>query len=415
MAMHLFIDTNIYLSFYHHSKDDLESLEELMIEIVDKHIVLHLPQQVSEEIERNRDVKLNTAVNEFKKISLNVAIPRHMLSMATAETYATAIADAKQARDHLIAQATAKARLLELDVDVWLSFLYSLAKRHEHDDAIFARGKVRAERGNPPGKNGSLGDQYNWEMLLEKLPDTDLYIVSRDGDYMSAFEGSDSAVYPNAFLKREWATRKGGKALYVFETIKGVLDHYTKILAKAEAPKEADAKEKAGAQGPKKAKDQTEAHGTAAVKATSELGDIQSSDMSKVLKIHFGSQDEFKSELSKEQNDEKEAAIKELEMSPNFATTHAVIKELQKFDGHFSTDEVNALFKTAVTNNQVGWIIEDDDVNKFYLGLVSSHTADADSDLVDAIIQKLKLSTDQESSGDGPQSDDSTWADLLKP
>ncbi|OJA99929.1 PIN domain-containing protein [Burkholderia ubonensis] len=179
MAMHLFIDTNIYLSFYHHSKDDLESLEDLIMEIVDNHIVLHLPQQVSEEIERNRDVKLNTAVNEFKKTPLNVAIPRHMQSMATAETYATAIADAKQARDRLIAEATAKARLLELDVDTWLSFLYSVATGHEHDDEIFARGKLRAERGNPPGKNGSFGDQYNWEMLLEKLPDTDLYIVSR--------------------------------------------------------------------------------------------------------------------------------------------------------------------------------------------------------------------------------------------
>ncbi|KVD02489.1 hypothetical protein [Burkholderia ubonensis] len=223
---------------------------------------------------------------------------------------------------------------------------------------------------------------------------------------MSAFEGSDSAVYPNAFLKREWATRKGGKALYVFETIKGVLDHYTKTLAKAEAPKEADVKEKAGAKEPKKAKDQLEAHGTAAVKAASDLGDIHSSDKSRAFKIHFGSQDESKPELSKEQNDEKVAAIKELEISPNFATTHAVIKKLQKYDEHFSTDEVNALFKTAVANNQVGWILEDDDVNKFYLGLVSSHIADADSDLVNAIIHKLKLSTDQESPGDGPQSDD---------
>ncbi|MBM2769760.1 PIN domain-containing protein [Burkholderia anthina] len=415
MAMHLFIDTNIYLSFYHHSKDDLGSLEDLMIEIVDDHIVLHLPQQVSDEIERNRDVKLNTAVNEFKKIPLNVAIPRHMQSMATAETYATAIADAKQARDHLIAQATAKARLLELDVDIWLSHLYSVAKSHEHDDALFARGKLRAERGNPPGKNGSLGDQYNWEMLLEKLPDTDLYIVSRDGDYMSAFEGGDSAVYPNAFLKREWATRKGGKALYVFETIKSVLDHYTKILAQAEAPKDAPAKEKAGAKEPKDAKDQLEAHGAAAVKATSDLSDIQSSYKSSVFKTHFGSQDESKPKLLKEQNDEKEAAIKALEISPNFATTHAVIKELQKFGDHFSTDEVNALFKTAIANNQVGWIIEDDDVNKFYLGLVSSHIADADSDLVDAIIHKLKLSTDEESPGEDPQPDDGTWGDLLKP
>jgi hypothetical protein len=40
--------------------------------------------------------------------------------------------------------------------------------------------------GNPPGKQGSLGDAINWEALLAEVPDgEDLYLIADDRDYLS--------------------------------------------------------------------------------------------------------------------------------------------------------------------------------------------------------------------------------------
>jgi hypothetical protein len=42
--MHLFIDTNILLSFYHFANDDLEELEKLIVLVKEKKVMLYIPQ-----------------------------------------------------------------------------------------------------------------------------------------------------------------------------------------------------------------------------------------------------------------------------------------------------------------------------------------------------------------------------------
>jgi hypothetical protein len=59
--------------------------------------------------------------------------------------------------------------------------------------------------GNPPGKNGSLGDAINWEAILETATEKqDLYFVGGDKDYCSAL-GDDRF---NDFLADEWSEAK---------------------------------------------------------------------------------------------------------------------------------------------------------------------------------------------------------------
>jgi predicted nucleic acid-binding protein len=53
----LFTDTNILLSFYHLSSDDLEELRKLIVLIDNKQIVLVLTDQVKDEFFRNRGAK----------------------------------------------------------------------------------------------------------------------------------------------------------------------------------------------------------------------------------------------------------------------------------------------------------------------------------------------------------------------
>ena len=48
--MQLFIDANIFLSFYDFTSDDLKELDKLALLIQNKKVTLQLPQQVIDEI-----------------------------------------------------------------------------------------------------------------------------------------------------------------------------------------------------------------------------------------------------------------------------------------------------------------------------------------------------------------------------
>lgn len=64
--MNLFIDTNIYLTFFHFSSDDLEELKKLIVVIKEGQINLILPDQVIDEFKRNREVKIADALKDLK-------------------------------------------------------------------------------------------------------------------------------------------------------------------------------------------------------------------------------------------------------------------------------------------------------------------------------------------------------------
>jgi hypothetical protein len=346
------------------------------------YIVLHLPEQVVDEWRRNREAKLSIAAKEFSKTAL-AEIPRHMHGLQMAQAYLDAVAKVKTARDHLIAEATAKARSLQLEVDITLDFLFAAGKEYEHDDAIFAKGKLRAERGNPPGKSGSFGDQYNWEILLANVPSVDLYVVTKDGDYISALDGKDERgmPYPNSFLKSEWFDKKNGANLYVFENLKSFLAHYAKTLAKPAAPEQAEEHKGAPAEPAREVEPEKEikAQPPMQIEAARETTDVTSFFEPTLI------------QLTPEQTVAKEAAIQALEMSRSFTATHAAIAELKEFQYGFTADDVNRLFSTAISNNQVGWIITDSDVNEFYNLVFSLYLSQVDPGLIDAMIDLLGL------------------------
>lgn len=388
--MQLFIDTNVYLNYYHHTNDDLASLDKLKKHIQDGEIVLHLPAQVRDEWERNRDNKLQAALNEFKGGKFLSAIPRHMQSLSMASVYANSIKEAQKARDVLIAQAVADARLNKLDVDLKLTEIFECATPYEHDDALFSKGKLREERGNPPGKAGSFGDQYNWELLLDKLPADDLYIVSKDGDYASSLtEEPDGTIYPNGVLKREWKERKEGKSLYIFDTIKKVLAHYTKTLAVTAAPEAEESKSEAIAIATSNV--EAEVITTPATAQSGGAGAAPTFTTSGSGASAAGSNQTSATVVLSQPDDAKAAAIKDLVNSPNFMSTHQAISQLTPYQDTFSKDEVNALSSAALTNNQIRWIIDDNDVKQFYLNLFSKYLLEVNDELLDEIIDLLGL------------------------
>ena len=60
----LFIDSNIWLSLYHFTNDDLAQFSKLK-DMINKSIRLFVPQQVYDEITRNREAKLKDALKAF--------------------------------------------------------------------------------------------------------------------------------------------------------------------------------------------------------------------------------------------------------------------------------------------------------------------------------------------------------------
>ncbi|CAG9229186.1 PIN domain-containing protein [Burkholderia vietnamiensis] len=396
MATHIFIDTNVYLNLYHYTKDDIAVFDKLYGLLRKGEIVLHLPNQVVDEWRRNRDAKLSVAAKDFAKTAL-ADIPRHMHTLQMAQAYQEAVSKLKTARDHLIAEATAKARTFQLDVDITLSFLFAAGTTYEHDDEIFAKGKLRAERGNPPGKPGSFGDQYNWEMLLANVPAVDLYVVTKDGDYVSALDGKDERgmPYPNSFLRTEWVSKKDGANLYVFDSVKSLLAHYDRTLAQHAAPEIAVEHEPAAAeQEPVKptAEVTTDEPAIEAAKVEEAPQPIVQNTTTDVTTFFEPSY----LPLTPEQEAQKERAIEALEQSGSFATTHEAIAALNEFQDSFKTKEVERIFEAALSNSQVGWIITDSDVDSFYTRLFSRHLSHIDTAIVDRMIEILGLVADDE-------------------
>ncbi|PCC97334.1 PIN domain-containing protein [Halopseudomonas pelagia] len=174
-ALHLFIDTNIFLNFYSFSDDKLEILDELIVLTAPGQIILHLPKQVENELKRNRESKLQVALSDFKKAQLPTGVPHHMRGSEAARQYDEAVKSAEQAKRLLIANAIALALSDELEVDQKLSRLFEKATRYPEDDELYQKALVRMNKGNPPGKAQSIGDRYIWETLLAQVPNGDLF------------------------------------------------------------------------------------------------------------------------------------------------------------------------------------------------------------------------------------------------
>ena len=71
--------------------------------------------------------------------------------------------------------------------------------------------------------------------------------------------------------------------------------------------------------------------------------------------------------------------IDQLQESPNFHTTHSLIAKLQR-NSYWTAHQIDKLCQAVVENNQVGWLIADDDVCSFYKRLLAD-TTDRTGDL----------------------------------
>jgi len=352
--INLFVDTNIFLNFYSFEGDRLDQLNRLIDAVDSGNIRLHLPQQVINEISRNREQKIKIANEQFSKEAMQTAIPRHIQAYAQSVDYLAALETAKDLRKKLVNLAVADASNHSLQPDLLLDQLFAKTLKHDENEDAFATAIQRMQKGNPPGKVGSLGDQYNWEILLREVPAADLYIVSRDGDYVSLLNKS----LPHPFLKAEWKCKKGYD-LHIFSELKIFLDRYEQIL---EQP--------VSVLPPPVAVRQP----TVNYEVIEEDLDLGLVGVSEPQSQYSSSEDDIDEQVDlHDLYAEKVAAIDELVDSRSFVQTHAAIAKLKYYRDIFNRSDAERMINAAVKNEQISWIATDSDVYSFFATLLTDY------------------------------------------
>lgn len=205
-AINLFIDTNIFLKFFHYTNDDLEELNKLIVALDMRKINLYLSEQVVDEFKRNRENKINDALKNFKSATLYDQFPWIVKHNSNYQNLVQSWKDYEKYRQTILEELSAEILSHSLKADKIIGEIFEKAKRIQVSDNILIRVQKRTVLWNPPWKNNSLGDAINWEILLEEteLSWEDIYFVTEDSDFISKYNNK----YFNDFLIAEWKEKK---------------------------------------------------------------------------------------------------------------------------------------------------------------------------------------------------------------
>lgn len=208
--LHVFIDTNVWLSFYSFTNDDLEQLRKLIALVKADKLKLYTDDHLKDEFYRNRERKLDESIRDFSKGTIVKGVPRYMRDYPEAEKYSESVEAAAKLRDAMITRTKEEARAKILAADKLFADILGVSPPTKADAKIMSAALDRRLKSNPPGKYPSLGDQIHWEILLRDVPEgVDLHVVSKDGDFESTL--NKGVAHP--FLVDEWQERKKGQML----------------------------------------------------------------------------------------------------------------------------------------------------------------------------------------------------------
>ena len=237
--MNIFIDTNIYLTFYHLSSDDLEELKKLAAVIDDPKTTLYISDQVVNEYKRNRENKIGDALKHFQGQKFEDRFPQMCKDYDEYKEMRDSIKNYYENKSKLREKLFSDISNNTLKADVIINDLISKSKRVSANDKIIKQAQFRMELGNPPGKRGSLGDAINWEILLSEITDTeDLYFISGDQDYMSPLNKTLNKSNLSKYLLEEWKEKKSSNIFFYRRLSEFLNEKFPDIKLASEMEKE---------------------------------------------------------------------------------------------------------------------------------------------------------------------------------
>lgn len=226
----LFIDTNIWLSLYDFTNDDLSKFTKLKSHLGTT-IELAIPKQVKYEIIRNRENKLK---NSMKKFSLNLPqFPVFTKEYEQYKPFQTQMDELRSMFDDWKKDIEKDIAEENLPADKTILEFFEDANYIDCEEVIDL-GYKRYKIGNPPGKDNKYGDAIIWEALLKNIPNgEDLYIISADRDYRSIIDEKKI----NPFLEKEWNIKKGSSIKFYTNLVDFLNEHVADIDLQAEREK----------------------------------------------------------------------------------------------------------------------------------------------------------------------------------
>lgn len=233
--MNIYIDTNIFLTFYHYSKEDLKELKKLVTLINAGSITLFLPEQTKNEFYRNRESKIADALKKIRETRLENNYPLITKSYSEFQDLIEANKTFEQLKNKLLEKILYDAENNSLVADDIINQLFEKSDEISTTKDILKRAKIRFDSGNPPGKGKSYGDAINWEALLAKIiMEEDLYIISGDRDFYCVLNPNNF----NAFLKKEWKETKNSEIKFFKSLGSFIKEHHPNIDITIESEKD---------------------------------------------------------------------------------------------------------------------------------------------------------------------------------
>ena len=233
--MNLFIDTNIFLSFFHLSNDDLEEIHKLTILLEKGNVKLWLTKQVKDEFFRNRENKIFDAVKKLNEQKSKPQFPQICKDYDEYPILRGLQKEFDQKLAILIKKVNEDILARTLKADEKIAELFSKANLIATTDKLVFNARLRMNVGNPPGKNGSLGDAINWEALLESVPLSEkMYLIADDKDYFSVLDENKL----KDFLNDEWVEKKKSEIVFYRRLSQFFKEHYPEIKLASELEKE---------------------------------------------------------------------------------------------------------------------------------------------------------------------------------
>lgn len=233
--MNVFIDTNVFLSFYHLPNDDLEELEKLSALLDNGRVLLWLPEQVRDELLRNRESKINEGLKLLRSHKLPKQYPAMSKNFDEYNRLRQYENNFEKERNHLIQKLEKAISDKSLKADITIERLFKKAQNVSLEKDLLNKARLRHELRNPPGKKDSLGDAINWETLLDNVPQGEaLYFVGDDGDFYSPINRQAF----NEFLINEWTSKQGSDLIPYRGLSEFFQEHFPGIKFATELEKE---------------------------------------------------------------------------------------------------------------------------------------------------------------------------------
>lgn len=206
--LHIYIDTSVFVRFYSYSSDALNEVEKLSALIVSDQVCSYTTDQTIDELYRNRDAEIAEAMKRVEGLPVSVELPRFAQELEEAKGLTSAMKQVKGAKNALVSKIRETLHSDSLKADSIIQEIFDGSTLIKRSRAIIEKAEYRVKVGNPPGKGSGIGDQINWECLLEEVPEgTELHLISLDGDYSA--KGEKGRV--SHFLSREWKKSKGAE------------------------------------------------------------------------------------------------------------------------------------------------------------------------------------------------------------